>query len=151
METKVLLTPKQAAEITGMSLRDCIIIGLQTTCGYDEKEIKKLAQVTFELNEFIVFPAKQSPIVPDGACLVREAIKQINSSFQNVLIRILSDKTAIEKIELTGANARFIPLLTPEQRRLIYSKLAERHIQKYSNSTKAYNNYLNISRVCVPQ
>lgn len=143
METKIILTPKQAAALTGKSVRECIIIGLQTKVGYDDKEINKLAKLPFELTEFIQFPANGSVVFEDGKCMLRSIAHCLDFSFQNFLMRIVGTKSCVDKLELTNEFKNFLPLLSPENRKKIYEKLAERHASKFGTKTKEYINYQN--------
>lgn len=140
MEQKIVLTPKQVSELTGLSLEKCVSIVYPNTAR-SAKELEKLSKCPFELNDLILFPIQGSIIIKDGECMLRQVIKGVNESFTNFLRRFTTDNTAIKKIELTDKVQAYLPILTPENRKKLYEFLADRHRLTYGVNTKEYKNY----------
>lgn len=145
METKIILTPKQVTELTGIDLLKCVQIAFPDQRGLGEKEAEKLKNCTFELTEFIQFPMKQSIIVEDGQCILRAVIHSVNANFQNFLSRVVMDKTSILNIEVSAKFKSYLPILTPENRTKLYKLLADRHSLTYGQNTREYKQYQLIS------
>lgn len=141
METKILLTPKQVSDLTGIDLLKCVLIAFPDQRGCTEKEAKKIGNCTFELTEFVQFSVKGTVIIEDGQCMLREVIRSVNTGFTNFLRRAISDNSTVKNIALSGKLQSFLPILTPENRQKLYTTLAERHRLAFGNNTREYNNY----------
>lgn len=142
--TKILITPKQVSDITGISVEKCTKIAFPDDWYRgDAKAQKKLQKCVFELTENKVFKYPGAIEALSDVCLLRKSIEDVNgSSFLCFLSRITKSKPCIDKIDFQGEFAAWAIILTPENRMKVFNKLAAIHAGTSGIKTTAYNRYL---------
>lgn len=141
--TKILITPKQVSDITGISVEKCTKIAFPDDWYRGDDKAKDLQKCAFELTENKVFKCPGAIESLSNVCLLRKSIEDVNgSSFLLFLSRITKSKPCIDKIDFQGEFAAWAIILTPENRMKVFNKLAAIHAVTNGVKTTAYNRYL---------
>jgi len=163
MEIKIILTPQKVAVLTNLDLDYCILQCLGVSVHIEankyvqnstrrlksEEEQKtltktrnKLKTVQFEVTDSIKVVNPNSIEAFQGVCILHEVIRQNNLFFLDFLKKLSENNECIKKIGFQGQFKYIEDVLTPENRKKAYEKLAQNHLYVYSDKTKEYQDYL---------
>lgn len=147
----VILTPNQISNLLDISLDSVIfkITGKQANISQKysdyEKELKSIrneyGNKPYSLENLPEF--KDNNAIPEdirNICLLRLCIYQVNTFFQLFMIKLVKDKSCIEKIGFYGDYSHYEPIISEENKEKALKKLAEIHLFKYGK-TKTYKYY----------
>lgn len=79
--------------------------------------------------------------------LLGETIRQGDVYFHNLLKRIISNKSCVQKINFVGQFAYYDRILSDEKVETVINKLADYHEAAYGCKTLAYQSYMNRKHV----